>query len=45
VKSGEGDHAIGVHNSPGSTELWTELCELWLKEMGFLNSIKMQSSI
>jgi acetyl esterase/lipase len=33
-----GDHAIGVHNNSGSTELWTELCELWLKEMGFLKS-------
>lgn len=31
----QGDHTIGLHNNPGSTELWTELCECWLGEIGF----------
>jgi acetyl esterase/lipase len=31
----QGGHAIGLRNNPGSTELWKELCGLWLKEMGF----------
>jgi len=32
----QGEHKIGLRNNPGSTELWPELCELWLKETGFL---------
>lgn len=32
----QGGHAIGTNNNPGSTVLWMPLCEMWLKEMGFL---------
>ncbi|KDN56688.1 alpha/beta hydrolase [Flavobacterium seoulense] len=32
----QGDHAIALRNNPGSTQLWTNLCEVWLDEMGFL---------
>ena len=32
----QGGHAIGTSNNPGSTALWTSLCEMWLKEMGFI---------
>ncbi|MBS1664921.1 MAG: alpha/beta hydrolase [Bacteroidetes bacterium] len=32
----QGGHAIGTNNNPGSTALWTTLCEMWLKEMGFI---------
>jgi len=28
-----GGHKIGLINNPGSTDLWTELCELWLREL------------
>jgi acetyl esterase/lipase len=31
----QGGHAIGTNNNPGSTSLWMNLCEMWLKEMGF----------
>ena len=31
-----GGHSIALRNNPGSTQLWPELCEAWLKEMGFL---------
>ncbi|HKJ43750.1 MAG TPA: alpha/beta hydrolase [Sunxiuqinia sp.] len=31
-----GGHSIALRNNPGSTNLWTDLCEAWLKEMGFL---------
>jgi acetyl esterase/lipase len=34
----QGGHAIGVNNNPGSAGLWKDLCEQWLKEMGFINS-------
>jgi len=34
----QGGHAIGLQNSPGSTSLWKELCEMWLKEKGFLRN-------
>ena len=33
----QGGHAINVNNNPGSTELWKNLCEMWLKEMGFIS--------
>ncbi len=33
----QGGHAINVNNNPGSTALWTALCESWLKEMGFID--------
>jgi len=32
----QGGHAIALRNNPGSTELWTALCETWLIEMGFI---------
>jgi acetyl esterase/lipase len=31
-----GAHMIALRDNPGSTALWTALCEAWLKEMGFL---------
>ena len=31
-----GGHAIGLVNNSGSTDLWTDLCEAWLDEFGFL---------
>lgn len=31
-----GAHAIALRNNPGSANLWTELCEEWLKEMGII---------
>lgn len=31
-----GEHSIALRNNPGSTNLWTALCEAWMKEMGFL---------
>jgi acetyl esterase/lipase len=36
----QGGHAIGINNNPGSTELWKPLCEHWLKEMGFVQTIE-----
>jgi len=33
----EGDHAIALRGNPGSTELWTALGEMWLKEKGFIS--------
>jgi acetyl esterase/lipase len=35
-----GGHAIALRNNPGSTETWTELCEMWLIEMGFIPQVK-----
>lgn len=32
----QGGHNIALRNNPGSTQLWTDLCEQWLVEMGFL---------
>lgn len=32
----QGGHAIALRNNPGSTELWTSLCEAWMIEMGFI---------
>lgn len=32
----QGGHNIALRNNPGSTQLWTTLCEQWLVEMGFL---------
>ncbi len=33
-----GGHSIALRNNPGSTNLWTALCEAWLKELGILNN-------
>ncbi|MES2332477.1 MAG: alpha/beta hydrolase [Bacteroidota bacterium] len=35
----QGAHAIALRNNPGSTELWTNLCEAWLNEMKFIEPI------
>ncbi|MCA1624046.1 MAG: alpha/beta hydrolase, partial [Acidobacteria bacterium] len=35
-----GGHAIAMRNNPGSTEMWTNLCEMWLVEMGFIPQVK-----
>jgi len=32
----QGGHAIALRNNPGSTALWTALCEQWLIEMGII---------
>ena len=32
----QGAHAIALRNNPGSAEMWTTLCEAWLREMHFL---------
>ncbi|MCD8186150.1 MAG: alpha/beta hydrolase, partial [Rikenellaceae bacterium] len=29
----QGGHSISLRGNPGSTRLWTELCEAWLKEI------------
>jgi acetyl esterase/lipase len=36
----QGAHAITLHNNPGSTDLWTNLFEAWLKEMKFINDVQ-----
>ena len=33
----QGGHEINVNNTPGSTSLWKDLCEAWLKETGFIS--------
>lgn len=33
-----GEHSIALRNNPGSTEQWTTLCEMWLREMNFISS-------
>ena len=35
----QGGHGIRLYDNPGSTELWTNLLELWLKEMHFLTPL------
>jgi acetyl esterase/lipase len=37
-----GGHSIALRNNPGSTNLWTGICESWLDEMGFLMSEKQK---
>jgi acetyl esterase/lipase len=32
----QGGHAIALRNNPGSADLWTTLCEMWLNEMSFI---------
>lgn len=32
----QGGHAIALRNNPGSANQWTNLCEAWMQEMGFL---------
>ncbi|MDZ7691468.1 MAG: alpha/beta hydrolase [Balneolaceae bacterium] len=33
----QGGHSIGLVGNPGSTELWTDLCEEWLRELKIIN--------
>lgn len=35
-----GGHAIALRNNPGSTETWTNLCEMWLVEMEIIPAVK-----
>jgi acetyl esterase/lipase len=35
----QGGHAIALRNNPGSTEMWTDLCESWMIEMDFIPAI------
>lgn len=32
----QGGHSINVNSNPGSTQMWTDICMEWLKEMKFL---------
>ena len=34
----QGGHAIALRNNPGSTNLWTSLCEQWLMEINILKN-------
>lgn len=34
----QGGHAIALRNNPGSTNLWTNLCEQWLMEINILKN-------
>ncbi|MCE7039615.1 alpha/beta hydrolase [Dyadobacter sp. CY312] len=36
----QGGHAIALRNNPGSTNLWTAVCEKWLTEIGIINENK-----
>ncbi|WP_423127144.1 alpha/beta hydrolase [Gaoshiqia sp. Z1-71] len=36
----KGEHSIALRNNPGSTNLWTSLCEAWLKELGITEENK-----
>lgn len=38
-----GGHSIALRNNPGSTETWTQLCEMWLIEMNLIPQIKKNS--
>jgi dipeptidyl aminopeptidase/acylaminoacyl peptidase len=35
----QGGHGIRLDDNPGSTDLWMNLLEAWLKEMGFVPPI------
>lgn len=35
----QGGHGIRLYDNPGSTELWTNLLEAWLKEMNFFTPV------
>ncbi|MCF7803305.1 MAG: alpha/beta hydrolase [Candidatus Marinimicrobia bacterium] len=34
----QGGHSIALRNNPGSTNLWTDLCEAWLREIGVIGN-------
>ncbi len=38
----QGGHGIALRNNPGSTEQWTSLCEAWLNEMKFIETIAIK---
>ncbi len=38
----QGGHAIALRNNPGSTELWTTLCEQWMLEMNFMAPVPVK---
>jgi acetyl esterase/lipase len=38
----QGAHSIAVGNNPGSTALWTQLCEAWMREMGLTETLSIQ---
>jgi len=35
----QGAHSIALRNNPGSTQLWTALCEAWLNEMNIIGAV------
>jgi acetyl esterase/lipase len=35
----QGGHSIALRNNPGSTQLWTALCEAWLNETGIIKPL------
>ncbi len=35
----QGGHGIRLDDNPGSTDLWLNLLEMWMKEMGFVSPI------
>lgn len=37
-----GKHAIALRNNPGATNLWTTICEEWMKEKGFIRLVSKQ---
>lgn len=37
-----GKHAIALRNNPGAANLWTDLCEAWMKEKGFIRLVLKQ---
>ncbi|PHN02799.1 alpha/beta hydrolase [Flavilitoribacter nigricans] len=37
-----GKHAIAMRNNPGATDLWTAICEAWMKEKGFIRLVSKQ---
>lgn len=36
----QGGHSIPIKNGPGSSSTWTNVCELWMNEIGMLPSMK-----
>lgn len=36
----QGGHSIPIKNGPGSSATWTNVCELWLAEIGMLPQLK-----
>jgi hypothetical protein len=34
----QGGHAIALRNNPGSTNIWTAICEQWLMEINILKN-------